>query len=248
MVEETSTAQFASNTNMRTIKSFVKREGRMTPGQKRALTTLWPRYGIDLRVDTVIPFDQVFSTPGPIILEIGFGMGEAIADMADHNRTENFIGIEVHRPGVGRLLACADKLNLINLAVICADAVEVVSHHIADNTLKRVQIFFPDPWHKKKHHKRRLIQTDFISLLAKKIAPGGQLHIATDWQHYAEHIIDVLQASPDFENCAKNALYVERPSQRPLTRFEQRGHRLGHGVWDILFYKLDTIHHLETKG
>jgi len=248
MVEETSTAQLASNTIMRTIKSFVKREGRMTPGQKRALTSLWPRYGIDLSADTIIEFNTVFSTPGPIILEIGFGMGEAIAAMADHNRAENFVGIEVHRPGVGRLLACAEKLNLVNLAVICADAVDVINHHIEDNSLQRVQIFFPDPWHKKKHHKRRLIQAEFVSLLAKKIVPGGQLHIATDWQHYAEHIIEVLQASPDFENCAKNARYVERPSQRPLTRFEQRGQRLGHGVWDILFDKIDTVRNLETKG
>lgn len=225
------------NAVIRSIKSFVKREGRMTPGQKRALELLWPRYGIDLDNNPLL-LDSLFERTGPIVLEIGFGMGEAIAKMAADNPTENFLGIEVHRPGVGRLLATANKLHLSNLRVICADAVEVLSNHLPDNCLQRVQIFFPDPWHKKKHHKRRLIQADFLRLLNQKIKPGGKLHIATDWQHYAEHIIEILQGNLNFENIAGEKLYVPRPDYRPLTRFEQRGQRLGHGVWDIVYRKI----------
>ena len=240
MAEETSTARLATSTVMRTIKSFVKREGRMTPGQKRALESLWPRYGIDLTADNIIQFETLFSNPNSVVLEIGFGMGEAIVAMANDNPNENFVGIEVHRPGVGRLLACADKLNLNNIAVICADAVDVINHHIENNSLQRIQIFFPDPWHKKKHHKRRIIQADFVSSLARKLVTGGHIHIATDWKNYAEHIIEVLQTSPNFENTATNTRFVERPPHRPLTRFEQRGQRLGHDVWDIVYRKLDT--------
>ncbi|MFV2058202.1 MAG: tRNA (guanosine(46)-N7)-methyltransferase TrmB [Thiohalomonadales bacterium] len=226
-----------SDTVLRSIKSFVKREGRMTPGQKRALEKLWPSYGINL-CSKRIDIETVFEHPGPTILEIGFGMGEAITKMAADNPADNFLGIEVHRPGVGRLLATADTLKLNNLRIICADAVDVLKDHLTDNSLYRIQIFFPDPWHKKKHHKRRLIQADFVALMGQKIKPGGYLHIATDWHHYAEHIVRIMQTCQGFENVADEKLFVKRPSYRPLTRFEQRGRRLGHGVWDMLFQKV----------
>jgi tRNA (guanine-N7-)-methyltransferase len=220
----------------RPIRSFVRREGRLTPGQKRALETLWPRFGIDYSEE---PLDlaAIFGRPAPVTLEIGFGNGESLAAMAQAAPERDFIGIEVHRPGVGHLLQRIEALGLGNLRVMCHDAVEVLKHQIPPGSLDTVQIFFPDPWHKKRHHKRRLIQPVFVALLARCLRPGGTLHLATDWEDYARHMLEVLEASPDLRNTAQR--FSSRPHHRPLTRFEQRGQRLGHGVWDVIFVKVE---------
>ncbi|OOG23977.1 tRNA (guanosine(46)-N7)-methyltransferase TrmB [Thioalkalivibrio denitrificans] len=220
----------------RPIRSFVRREGRLTPGQQRALETLWPRYGIDFSEE---PLDlaAIFGRSAPVTLEIGFGNGESLAQMAEAAPERDFLGIEVHRPGVGRLLARIEALGLTNLRVMCHDAVEVLEHRIAPGCLDTVQIFFPDPWHKKRHHKRRLIQPAFVALLATRLRSGGTLHLATDWEDYARHMLDVLNASPEFRNTADG--FAPRPPHRPLTKFEQRGQTRGHGVWDLIFMKVE---------
>lgn len=220
----------------RTIKSFVKREGRMTAGQKRAMDSLWPKYGIE-PAPTPLQLDNLFGRTAPKILEIGFGAGESLFEMASNNPQLDYLGIEVHRPGVGRLLANVHEAQLTNVRVICDDAVLILNQQIANASLDKVQIFFPDPWHKKRHHKRRIIQPEFVELLAQKIKTDGLLHVATDWQNYAEHILHVLTNSPHFINTAKDNQYSPRPDVRPLTRFEQRGQRLGHGVWDVIFQR-----------
>ena len=222
---------------LRTIRSFVRREGRLTPSQQRALEVLWPIYGID-DSDETMDLNQLFGRDAAKVLEIGFGNGDSLAKMAAAQPDHNFIGVEVHRPGVGRLLNLIEQQQLTNLRVACTDAVELLKHRIADHSLDRVQLYFPDPWHKKRHHKRRIIQPEFVAILAKKIKPGGHLHMATDWQHYAEQMLDDLSNNQDFINCSSCASYIPRPDYRPLTKFEQRGHKLGHGVWDLLFKRL----------
>lgn len=222
------------NKSMRTIRSFVRREGRLTPGQQKALDDLWPLFGIE---DTgpELDFNEVFGRSATRVLEIGFGNGSSLAEMAAKQTEADFIGVEVHRPGVGQLLNLIKQHALSNLRVACTDAVELLKTRIADHSLDRVQLYFPDPWHKKRHHKRRIIQPAFVSLLAQKLKPGGHLHMATDWQDYAEQMLDDLSASNDFINSAPDGAYIARPDYRPLTKFEQRGQRLGHGVWDLLF-------------
>ena len=220
----------------RRIRSFVRRQGRLTNGQQRALDELLPRFGLDL-AQGMPDFDAVFGRQQPRILEIGFGNGDSLAQQARDNPATDFIGIEVHRPGVGHLLAEMERLALVNVRVICADAVEVLQHCIPDLALEGVQIFFPDPWPKQRHHKRRLVQTGFIQLIARKLKPGGTLHLATDWQHYAEQMLAVLDTVKGLHNTAKGGGFVPRPVFRPLTKFEQRGQRLGHGVWDLLYRK-----------
>ena len=219
----------------RRIKSFVLRTGRMTPSQAKAYEASWPALGLSLE-DGLLDFEVVFGNVHETILEIGFGMGDSLFQMAQAAPSKNFIGIEVHTPGVGRLLNLASEAGLKNLKVFEADAVEVLERSIQDNSLAGVQLFFPDPWHKKKHHKRRIVQPAFIELLLKKLKPQGFLHFATDWQHYAEHMLEVLEANSDLVNQANND-YIERPRHRPLTKFEKRGHRLGHGVWDLMYFK-----------
>jgi len=219
---------------LRTVRSFVRREGRLTPGQERALDDLWPLYGID-EAEGLIDLAALFGRKAPIVFEIGFGNGSSLAEMAANQPDTNFIGVEVHRPGVGHLLKLIEEQGLTNLRVACTDAVELLKDRIADNSLDRLQLFFPDPWHKKRHHKRRIIQPAFVSLLSEKIKSGGHLHMATDWQHYAEQMLDDLSQNTDFINCADSLDYIPRPDYRPLTKFEQRGQRLGHGVWDLLF-------------
>lgn len=214
----------------RVIRSFVRREGRLTAGQQRALESLWPHYGLE--ADT--PLNQVASDKD-IVLEIGFGMGDSLAHMAAANPEGLFVGIEVHRPGVGHLLKLIQEQNLDNIRIYCTDAVDVLTHCIQDNCLQKVQIFFPDPWHKKRHHKRRLIQPAFLRLLATKLKPGGVLHIATDWQNYAEHCVEALDQVSAFQNTSSTPPYSPRPDFRPMTKFEQRGQRLGHGVWDLIY-------------
>ena len=218
----------------RHIKSFVRREGRLTIGQQRALDELLPVYGLNEKT-TQIDLNTVFGRHCPKILEIGFGDGTSLAQQADNNPDNDFIGIEVHRPGVGHLLGELQQHGLNNVRVYCADAVEVITHCLPDQVLDGVQIFFPDPWHKTRHHKRRLVQVNFVKLIQQKLKPGGTLHFATDWEDYAKYMIKVMQQVPGFINTAKEGHFVPRPSYRPLTKFEQRGQRLGHGVWDLVY-------------
>jgi tRNA (guanine-N7-)-methyltransferase len=219
----------------RPIRSFVLRQGRMSNAQTRALETLLPRWGIPYQ-ESLLDLDTAFGRSAPKILEIGFGMGDSTAAIAAAHPQNDYLGIEVHGPGVGSLLNQIEALSLSNLRVIQHDAVEVLKHMIAPASLDGVHIFFPDPWHKKKHHKRRLIQLELVALLCEKLKPGGYLHAATDWQEYAEHILAVLAAEPRLANTAAD--YAPKPDYRPLTKFEQRGIKLGHGVWDIVFRRV----------
>lgn len=224
----------------RSIRSFVMRMGRMTDAQRRALDELWPRWGVDLPgrdVDatTWLDLDRLFGRTAPRSLEIGFGDGDSLAQLAAANPQRDYLGIEVHRPGVGHLLLLVEKLGLGNVRAICHDAVEVLQQHLPPDSLDEVLILFADPWHKKRHHKRRLIQTPFVDLLASRMRPGGLLKLATDWEPYAEQMLEVLNASPWFKNLAPDGSYIPRPDWRTLTRFERRGERLGHGVRDLLF-------------
>jgi len=222
------------DSHRRTIRSFVKREGRLTNGQQHALDHLWPEFGIDYS-DVTIDMDAVFGRQAERILEIGFGNGESLWQMASEQPDKDFIGIEVHRPGVGRLLKKIEDSGMQNLRLICHDAIDVLKQQITDNSLDRVQLFFPDPWHKKKHHKRRIVQAEFAELIAQKLKAGGIFHLATDWQHYAEHMLEVLNNCPQLQNLSPQNDFVPRPDERPLTKFERRGHRLGHGVWDLFY-------------
>jgi tRNA (guanine-N7-)-methyltransferase len=218
--------------HLREIKSFVLRQGRLTPGQQKAFASLWPRFGIEYQ-NHLIDLADYFSNDNPVVLEIGFGNGSSLAQMAQAQPNTNFLGIEVHRPGVGHLLLEIERLSLKNLRIISHDAVEVMKHCLSANSLEGVQLFFPDPWHKKRHHKRRIVQPSFLDLISTVIRPGGFFHAATDWENYAEQIRDAIADHPLFQNTSDND-YVERPASRPLTKFEQRGHKLGHGVWDII--------------
>jgi len=220
----------------RIIRSFVRREGRITSGQQRALQDLWPRYGLE--ADSVLDMRNIFGRDAPRTLEIGFGNGDALATMAKQQPENDFIGIEVHRPGVGRLLQQLDEHHLDNVRVMREDAVQVLNNCIPDASLDRVLLFFPDPWHKKRHHKRRIVQAGFIELLARKIRRGGCLHMATDWEDYAAHMLEVMEQSPAFHNCAGAGNFSPRPAYRPITKFEKRGQRLGHGVWDLLYERV----------
>jgi tRNA (guanine-N7-)-methyltransferase len=218
----------------RPIRSFVVRAGRMGPGQVRALAELGPRFVLPYAAAPA-DFDTVFGRHAPRVLEIGFGMGAATAAIAMARPDTDFIGVEVHTPGVGALLKEIGERGLTNLRIVQHDAVEVLEHMVAPETLAAVHVFFPDPWHKLKHNKRRLIQPGFVRHLVTRIASGGTLHCATDWQPYAEQMLEVLSAEPALRNTA--ATYAERPNYRPLTKFEQRGLKLGHGVWDLVFSK-----------
>ena len=222
---------------LRRIRSFVLRTGRMTPAQRQGLELYWPRYGL-LRENGLLNIEQTFGRVAPTTLEIGFGMGQSLLQMALAAPDKNFIGIEVHRPGVGKLLHDMADAHVDNIRVYCDDAVDVLQQCIADSSLSVVQIFFPDPWHKKKHNKRRLIQSEFVQLLRQKLMSGGVLHLATDWQDYAEHMLAVMSVATGFKNLADND-YAPRPEYRPKTKFEQRGERLGHGVWDLLYEKIN---------
>ncbi len=215
---------------LRKIKSFVLRQGRLTPGQEKAFQSVWPRVGIDFTGQPLNLYD-VFGNDHPVILEIGFGNGDSLAKMAKNNSQCNYLGIEVHRPGVGHLLIEIDRLQLSNLRIISHDAIEVIETALADNSLTGVQLFFPDPWHKKRHHKRRIVQADFLDSLSRILMVDGFFHAATDWENYAEHIKDTLLAHPKFSQI-DNTPFAD---QRPKTKFEARGERLGHDVFDIVF-------------
>lgn len=220
--------------SIRRIRSFVRREGRFTPGQRRAFDRLWPLYGLEAD-GKLIDFDAVFGRGAPRILEIGFGNGASLAAMAKAQPERDFIGIEVHRPGVGRLLQQLEAEAIGNVRVMCADAVEILERQIPDGSLHGVLLFFPDPWHKKRHHKRRIVQPPFARLLRRKLEIGGFFHMATDWENYAEQMLEVMNAAEGFANTSPSGDFVPRPDYRPVTKFEQRGERLGHGVWDIIF-------------
>ena len=225
--------------NKRKIRSFVLRKGRLTKGQQRAMDLHFPRLGLEYD-QQLYDFEAIFGREAPVVLEIGFGMGKSLAEQARDQRDHDFIGIEVHNPGVGACLVLAEEYNLENIRVINHDAVEVIEHCIPDHSLERIQIFFPDPWHKKRHHKRRIVQTEFCKKLHKKLKPGGILHLATDWENYAEHMLEVLSPMSEFKNLSEANDFVPRPESRPLTKFEVRGQNLGHGVWDLMFSAVDS--------
>jgi tRNA (guanine-N7-)-methyltransferase len=222
----------------RSIRSFVLRQGRATVAQQRALEELWPKFGIE-PPNGSLNFDEIFGRAAPRMLEIGFGAGEALLAFAQRHPEMDCLGIEVHRPGVGHLMLGVEAEHLTNVRVLDRDAVEVISHEIPEASIALVHIFFPDPWHKKRHHKRRLIQPPFVELLARIIESGGVLRLATDWEHYALQMREVLDASDAFANVAGDAGFMPRNEERPLTRFERRGHRLGHGVWDLEYRRKD---------
>ncbi len=223
----------AAGAPRRSIKSFVVRAGRMGSGQIKALAELGPRYVLPFEAGKTLDPAAVFGRAAPLVLEIGFGMGAATAQIARALPDHDFIGCEVHEPGVGALLKLIDEQQIANIRIFQHDAVEVLEQMIAPDSLAGVHIYFPDPWHKKKHNKRRLIQPAFVAKLVRHIRPGGYLHCATDWEPYAQQMLEVLSAEPALENTA--AGYAEKPAYRPLTKFEHRGLKLGHGVWDLVF-------------
>jgi tRNA (guanine-N7-)-methyltransferase len=226
----------ADPVDRRRIRSFVIRAGRMTAGQQRALEELWPKYGIV--AEGTLDLDAIFNRRAPRMLEIGFGTGEALLAFAQAHPEMDCVGIEVHRPGIGHLMLGAEAAQLANVRVMDRDAVEVLSQQLPAASISLAHIFFPDPWHKKRHYKRRLIQRPFVEVLARVLALDGVLRLATDWEHYALQMREVLDASPEFANVAGTAGFMPRTDSRPLTRFERRGHRLGHGVWDLEYRRV----------
>ena len=208
----------------------------MTEGQQRAFDVHWPHYGIDLP-EGLLDLPVIFGNDKPVVMEIGFGNGEALLETAVSTPQQNFLGIEVHRPGVGHLMLRLAERQIDNVRVMRHDAMEVLRHHLADDALFGLRLFFPDPWHKKRHHKRRIVQPEFAELLRRRIRPGGYVHLATDWENYAEQMMQVMSDAEGFENQAGPNRFSPRPDDRPLTKFEQRGERLGHGVWDLIFIK-----------
>ncbi|HHZ8505770.1 tRNA (guanosine(46)-N7)-methyltransferase TrmB [Morganella morganii] len=222
---------------LRRVRSFVRRQGRLTKRQEDALTDLWSSAGVDFTPE-LLDFTALFGRDAPVTLEIGFGMGTSLVEMAKQNPDKNYLGIEVHAPGVGACLADAQEAGVTNLRVMCHDAIEVLDKMIPDNSLHMVQLFFPDPWHKARHNKRRIVQLPFAEKVRTKLAPGGIFHMATDWQPYAEHMLEVMTQAPGYRNLSATQDYVPRPDSRPVTKFEKRGHRLGHGVWDLMFERM----------
>ena len=231
-------SETASTVAARPIRSYVLRQGRMTDAQQRALVELWPRYGL------AVPEHQLdlpgsFGNPNPVTLEIGFGNGEALAENAARFPQRNYLGIEVHGPGVGALMLRLDQQQSRNVRILQTDAMELLRRHIPAAALQAVLLFFPDPWPKKKHHKRRIVQTEFAELVQRALIPGGLVHMATDWEDYARQMLEVFSHAPGFVNIAGMGNYAPRPDSRTLTKFERRGQRLGHGVWDLIFERTD---------
>jgi len=220
----------------RPIRSYVRRSGRLTEGQARALELLWPRFGVEPD-GNVLDYQQLFERDAPTFVEIGFGMGQSLAEMARQRPEHNFIGIEVHQPGVGSLLCQIKEFDLGNVRVISAGAVEVMAVAMPLHSLAGVYLFFPDPWHKKRHHKRRIVQTSFVDMIVQRIAPGGIFHMATDWQNYAEHMLHVAEACDRLSNAAAKGKFMPDTGNRVETKFERRGLRLGHGIWDLVFVR-----------
>ena len=226
-----------SEIKKRTIRSFVVRGGRMTEGQQRAYDANWKAYGLEAdqgRID----YQEVFGRESDVVIEVGFGMGASLVEMAKNAPEKDFIGIEVHPPGVAKLMMLAAEAGIQNIRVYCHDAIEVMSDCLPQGQASTFQLFFPDPWHKKKHNKRRIVQPLFAQQVANVLKVGGVFHMATDWEPYAEHMLEVMEAQTQYENVAGKNTYHPRPEWRPLTKFEQRGERLGHGVWDLIYSKL----------
>jgi tRNA (guanine-N7-)-methyltransferase len=233
MTEIDQTPESSEAPYQRRIRSFVLRQGRLTKGQERALQTGWPQFGVEYTGQALDLVNTFGRGDSPKILEIGFGMGDATAKIAQTLPSSDFLAVEVHTPGVGGLLKLMQEGDISNIRIVQHDAVEVLQNMLADASLDGVHIFFPDPWHKKRHHKRRLIQAEFVQLLCSKLKAGAYIHVATDWQEYAEWVLEVLRAEPQLQNTAVD--YAEKPAYRPLTKFENRGLKLGHGVWDLVF-------------
>lgn len=219
----------------RRIRSFVLRQGRMTVAQHRALEELLPKYGVP---EGALDLAALFGREARRTLEIGFGSGDTLLELAQRHPDEDFLGVEVHRPGVGRLLLKLETAGVRNVRLACEDAVQLLATRLPAGSLDAVLIYFPDPWPKKRHHKRRLLQPEFVSLLAEKLKSGGRLHFATDWEDYARHALEVLSAAPAFRNAAPTSGYLPRPAERPPTRFERRGLKLGHAVFDLVFLRV----------
>ncbi|MDY5779701.1 MAG: tRNA (guanosine(46)-N7)-methyltransferase TrmB [Succinivibrionaceae bacterium] len=221
---------------MRRIRSFVLREGRLTTGQEKALNELFPVWGIEFE-DKVLDLKEVFGNDNPVTVEIGFGMGQSLAQMAKDDPNRNFLGIEVHTPGVGALLSLIKENNLTNIRIIRHDAVEILEKMLQNESIDRLQLFFPDPWHKARHHKRRIVNDEFIKLVITKLKIRGIIHMATDWEDYSEQMLQVLSNFKELKNLSKDGFLEVRPQERPLTKFEARGLRLGHVIRDIKFQK-----------
>ncbi len=234
-LEMTEVTNFRPEYKKKSIRSYVLRSGRMTEGQQRALEEHWPNFRLSLFDGPIADWAAVFGREAPVVLEIGFGMGDSLLTMAENEPDKDFVGIEVYPPGAGRLVNRAAELGLSNLRIYLADAMDVLDDCIPDDSLHRVQLYFPDPWHKKKHNKRRIVRPAFVDKIRTKLFDGGQFHMATDWQPYAEYMVEVMLEAEGFANVAGEAVYSPRPDYRPITKFEKRGQRLGHGVWDLLY-------------
>lgn len=223
---------------IRKVRSFVKREGRLTKAQANALEQFWGDMGLNHSDGLIIP-SAIFANENPVVLEIGFGMGKSLVEMAKNAPQLNFIGIEVHKPGVGACIALAKEHEVSNLKVYEHDAIEILADCIPEKCLTTVQLFFPDPWHKKKHHKRRIVSAEFVETIRQKLKIGGVFHMATDWENYAECMLEDMQSAQGYRNLSATNDFVPRPDSRPLTKFENRGHKLGHGVWDLQFERVE---------
>lgn len=221
---------------LRTVKSFVRRQGRVTPAQEKALEEDWPRFGLTV-AQGLLDWTHAFGRQAPVVFEIGCGNGEMILHLAETYPHNNYVGVEVHRPGVGRIVNEAARLGLDNLRMFGEDAIDVLKHNVPDGSLDGLLLFFPDPWHKSRHHKRRIVQPEFAQTVYAKLKPGGYFHMATDWENYAEHMMDVMSVAEGFVNQAGERQFTPRPETRPVTKFERRGERLGHGVWDLIFIR-----------
>ncbi len=238
-MSDVTTAEFNEEGKyLRKVKSFVLREGRLTKGQAQALEENWPTMGLEYSPEP-LDFAKVFGREADTVVEIGFGMGASLVEMAKAAPELNFIGIEVHKPGVGACLGSAAEAGVTNLRVYHHDAVEVLDHCIPNGSLARLQLFFPDPWHKKRHHKRRIVQAEFAERVRSCLKIGGVLHMATDWENYSEHMLEIMNQAPGYKNQSTDGTVVPRPDYRPLTKFEARGQRLGHGVWDLMFERVE---------
>jgi len=220
--------------SLRPIRSYVLRQGRMTEAQQRAFDTLWPSYGLTLD-DVPLDLPAIFGNTNPVTLEIGFGNGDTLAQLAQQHPERNYLGVEVHSPGVGHLMIKLAQQESTNVRILQTDALALLRRQLPAASLASVLLYFPDPWHKRRHHKRRIVRPEFAELIHRALTPGGLLHMATDWEDYARHMMRVLSAHPGFVNQAGAGEFSPRPTSRPLTKFEQRGQRLGHGVWDLLF-------------
>lgn len=219
------------------IKSYVLRTGRLTDLQEKSILELFPKYGVEFcGLDKQFDLTTMFEKQQPVVLEIGFGMGTSLVQMSEENPHLNYLGVEVHTPGIGNALKLIGEKGLTNIKVIRHDAFEVLQV-LPKGSLEGLQLFFPDPWHKKAHHKRRIVNEKFLELVTRALTTGGFVHMATDWENYAEHMLECLSNFKGLSNTSQDNTYVERPASRPLTKFEQRGHRLGHGVWDLVFIK-----------